>query len=323
MNQLEGVIDNYLNKETDYALLVTGDWGSGKTYYFKEVLFNIIKEKPTISDASKLYKPLLISLYGLKSISEIQTEIFLSLHSILQNKYAKTGINLLKVVAKGMSQFQGFGNAFDKSNQQIIDHNDWIDFNNLVICFDDIERKSESLKLEEFIGYVNTLVENENIKVILIANGEKLDDFNNIKEKTIGITIEFQPNFDVSIESLIDRRFSGFTAYQNFLMNNKEIFPDLFLKHSKNLRTIAYALSHFQVIHSLLENNLQTNNNFRAEKKEIIKSLFKFCLSISIEYREGKITYTKREGLGKERSFNLSQYNLDVHNRILKRDKKD
>ena len=43
---------------TDYALLIDGKWGSGKTYYVKNILIPLIEK-------DKKYKPIYISLNGL------------------------------------------------------------------------------------------------------------------------------------------------------------------------------------------------------------------------------------------------------------------
>ncbi|MFX4959688.1 hypothetical protein ABTC43_19895, partial [Acinetobacter baumannii] len=70
-----------------------------------------------------------------------------------------------------------------------------IKFEELVICFDDLERISPNLKIEELIGFINSLVESENVKVLIIANqgkGALTDEkFKEFQEKVIGNTIEF------------------------------------------------------------------------------------------------------------------------------------
>ena len=61
--EMEKELDNYIeNEKLKYAVLITGDWGTGKTYFINkycESKKNIIK----------------ISLYGLNNISEINDKI--------------------------------------------------------------------------------------------------------------------------------------------------------------------------------------------------------------------------------------------------------
>jgi Cdc6-like AAA superfamily ATPase len=44
MQNLNEIVDLYLKMDTNYALLITGDWGIGKTYYFRNVLKETIKK---------------------------------------------------------------------------------------------------------------------------------------------------------------------------------------------------------------------------------------------------------------------------------------
>jgi predicted AAA+ superfamily ATPase len=56
MEHIEKSIENYLSKDTDYAFLITGTWGIGKTHFLKEQIHRI--------SAEKNQKFALISLYG-------------------------------------------------------------------------------------------------------------------------------------------------------------------------------------------------------------------------------------------------------------------
>ena len=62
--------------DTNNAMMITGEWGTGKTYYFNHELKKEIKEKIYIKkteiDEEKFYKPILVSLFGLKIIDIYQ-----------------------------------------------------------------------------------------------------------------------------------------------------------------------------------------------------------------------------------------------------------
>ena len=56
MKEIEQVISRYLEeKDTDYAVMITGEWGCGKTYYAKHGLSDIIKNQPYLLMAGKEY----------------------------------------------------------------------------------------------------------------------------------------------------------------------------------------------------------------------------------------------------------------------------
>lgn len=299
MQNLKGIVDYYLKSNTNYALLITGEWGIGKTYYFKNILSKDICNTPTYNDESKKYRPILVSLFGLKSIEEIQLEIFLCLYPILKNNKLKLGASIGKAITKGILHLKGLGEYTKYIEEINVNTNELINFEELVLCFDDLERISENLKLEELIGYINSLVENENVKVVIIANENKITSTNYhiLKEKVVGNSIEFIPNIFDTFDSLIEIKFSGYLLYQSFLKENKYFIIEVFSKKSQNIRILSYCLSYFQNVFSEITNNLSSENILKQKESEIIQMLLRFSIAISIEYKIGNISFTKRETL--------------------------
>lgn len=66
------VIDNikyYIySEESDYVIMIDGEWGSGKTYFVKNSII------PMITSAN--LKPLYISLFGVNTLDEIKEKMF-------------------------------------------------------------------------------------------------------------------------------------------------------------------------------------------------------------------------------------------------------
>ena len=87
---IEKYFDYYFDgeKNFEYAVLLNGAWGSGKTWFIKEY---IQKQE------SKGKKVAYISLNGLSKTSDIDDEIFRCIHPKLASKGAK----ILGKVAKG------------------------------------------------------------------------------------------------------------------------------------------------------------------------------------------------------------------------------
>lgn len=83
-------IEQYLDLDTNYAIIINGDYGIGKTHYIKNQLFpKIAKLKIPHSENEETYIPVLISLFGAKSIEDIQNQIFVELYPILKKKRSK------------------------------------------------------------------------------------------------------------------------------------------------------------------------------------------------------------------------------------------
>ncbi|MES2726693.1 MAG: P-loop NTPase fold protein [Bacteroidota bacterium] len=310
MQRLDEIVDLYLNMDTNYALMITGDWGVGKTYYFKHTLKDKISATPVFHNTSKKYRPILVSLFGLKSIEEIQSEIFLCLYPILKNTKFKLGTTIGKAVAKGILHLKGLG-EYSKYVEEIdVNQSSLINFEELVLCFDDLERISKNLNIEEFIGYVNTLVENENVKILIIANEGKISDqnYNALKEKVVGNSIEFIPSIGDSYNSILADKFTGFQLYKEFLETNKDFILETFTKKSANLRTLIFALNYFQRIYSEVNNQLFSENNLKEKQAEVLLNLLKFTITISIEYKEGRITFKKRNELDASSEIDWSTF---------------
>ncbi len=179
MKKLDETVKQYLIIETNHALMITGEWGIGKTYYYINILEGIIRNTFTIDNASQKYRPILVSLFGENSIESIQAKVLITLFSFGNNKKVKVTLELVKLLAKGFMAAKGLG-----SSTKLIDEievsakkvsKDLIDYKNIVICFDDLDRVSPKLDIQEFIGFVNTLVEHEGVKVLILANENQID----------------------------------------------------------------------------------------------------------------------------------------------------
>lgn len=95
--ELTAYIKNYLeNDKTRSAIMLTGAWGRGKSYYIQNVLANELNKCN--------YDIAIVSLYGLKTIAELNKSIYLELRakktlkklaSKKKNKETKRIINYL------------------------------------------------------------------------------------------------------------------------------------------------------------------------------------------------------------------------------------
>lgn len=313
MKQLDDIIDYYLKNDSNYAIMITGEWGIGKTYYFKNKLTKQITETPTFKNAKKKYKPIIVSLFGLSSIEEIQTEIFLSLFPLLKNKKVKLGASIGKSLVKGILKLKGWDEYGQILSETETNKNDWINFNEIVLCFDDFERMSDNLSIEELIGFINSLVENESIKVIILANEDKIskENYHALKEKVIGNSIEFIQDFDIAFDGLIKEKFVGFPVYSKFLINNKQYILEIFSLTSVNLRILGFILDYFHTIFSGYITSLPQSDILRKYESEVFPKLLKFTISIGCLYKLGIVSFKKRENLDEFGYFELDDLFFD------------
>lgn len=291
MRQPDRIIDlveDYLNMNTEYAILITGEWGSGKTFYFNNVLKDNI-QKVKAGGGKKSFKILYLSLFGLNSIEEIQQLMFLELFPLFKTKTAKIGGAALKIIMTGVTNLVSIGDLkLDELKDQITSGKNKL--SDYVICFDDLERKGKELEIGALIGFINSLIEN-NGKVVLIGYQEKIkfDDFSEVREKVIGNIIEFKPDNDQIYDEIIKFYSSSNQEFYNHLKAKKNFIISLMkLSATKNYRILKFFFEHYRAI---FETFKSIKDEFPKEMEdEIIESVLMFCFTVSVEYRLGHIT---------------------------------
>ena len=207
MKELIESIEEYIRKPyTDYAVMINGEWGSGKTHFWNNKLrkrIEVIKNK-----AGKPYKTIYISLYGINSIEEISKKIFLETNPVITKtlkkfaehtdgnvipEYVKTGVD----IANLYGTMQVDGGRIDFAKMFTTDDK--------VLCFDDLERAN--IDIIDILGYINNFVEHDVIKTILICNEKELAikfKNNNIEMKTLIATLMLEKETKGKKTELVD-----------------------------------------------------------------------------------------------------------------------
>ncbi len=187
------------------VVMLSGDWGAGKTHFWKNVivreqskvlankrwrnkysreefkkgLFSILKKKKKAC--------VYISLYGKDNIEDIKSEVFSKAYVQVEPKNSKdknidTAISWLGYGSKIASAVSIFGVKIDttqmtdnvkdyQDNEKLIKAQEAIK-NGGVICFDDFERKSKNIDLNDLFGVMTQLSLDFNCKVIIILNSD-------------------------------------------------------------------------------------------------------------------------------------------------------
>ena len=101
-----------------------------------------IKETSLTNDDRKKFTPIHISLFGFKSLEEIQTAIFIELFPILKSKGLKLAVGVGKSIIRGIAQLNQAGDIDKYIGDLNQDADEWLKYDELVICFDDLDRKS-------------------------------------------------------------------------------------------------------------------------------------------------------------------------------------
>lgn len=193
-------ICSYLDdSRADYSLLVTGEWGSGKTFYFRNKL---------VSSDGRLAKSknctvIMVSAGGTSSVNEIISGLGTALLAKLK-KWENTSNPTLNIILEEdlLSCCPTKIKEIGKITQKIfhigrkVEIKKDIDFlrDRLLFVIDDIERYKGDLSA--LFAVIHTRYVEHGVHVIYLANEQKIEKINeymSCKEKYIRRTIVFQP----------------------------------------------------------------------------------------------------------------------------------
>ena len=329
---VESILDYIRSDYTDYAIMINGEWGSGKTYFWNHKIRNKI-ENMTVN--GKKLTTIYMSLYGISNLEEISKKIFIETTQLMDKnlkrymdsngqtfipEYAKTGLD--------MANFFGVTQNGDK-----IDYENFFSTDDKVLCFDDLERAN--VDVIDILGYINNFVEHDHIKTIIICNEKELstklkssnlemktfiatylldkedkllttdkpmvekiedtienvfdkaNDYERIKEKLIGETFEYAPEFTYIINGLLIR-YENNGDLIRFLRENTNLIVSTFIKSgTRNLRILKHALNDFKKVFDMVNKSYPNTNN------RILQTMLIFTIAVSFEIKAGKVTKDK------------------------------
>lgn len=322
---LNEYIKNYLtNDKTQRAIMMTAPWGSGKSHYIKNELGNFLQE-------NKL-NYVIVSLYGIQSLKDVSKELFLEIKFQkvrkklrLFNTFGKTilsgtavvGKTLLKKIANVDIDFNIKEPNYEKIYKSI-------NLKNRLIIFEDLERCT--IDIVEFLGYVNNLVEQDGVKVLLVANEseiikykekedseqennkkeytDKTKEYLKIKEKTISDTLLFTSEYSETIKSILgnfkplfDLACSNIDEDGNISIVNK-IEKYMINNNCFNYRSLLYACQK-------MEDVLNKIGEAREYTVDFIESVFMGTLVYAFKLNSGNKNVWKDAG---DLSSNLGSY---------------
>lgn len=281
-NNLTEIILKYAQEEnTDYALLLTGKWGCGKTYYWKNILSEGIKKISVSDDSETKLKPIYVSLNGISDVNQIVDRFLAEGDSsgfLKIIKYLPQNIKI-SFVDIDISKYSSFGihyllSRYLKNESQ-----------KLFVCFDDLERIS--IGIDEVLGFINThFIEHNHIKTIFLTDLTKNqlteDDNNEILEKYFERTIKFEFDAEYIIRDISLNYKNSEKPFFDFLVRNKKYIVDLIIDAKiENIRTIKFAI---RILKDVF------NKAGGKELNKLSKEIILFTFSVSNEFKKGRIT---------------------------------
>lgn len=288
-NAIKKVLQEYLKRpETDYAIMIDGEWGCGKTYYVCNVLKEaivktacpkeVVNTKPNDTQKAEKYHFIYYSLYGASSSEEISIGIKKQIVIHSTDEKEKTKKKKDKATTFVEMVVGVVADRFNVDSKRLFNLYDLIDVpKNVVLIFDDLERSK--MPLVELLGIINKYAVIDKRKVIVISNELKLEkDFCDFKEKTIRFTLNYSPTQEELLRNIIESKKEIADGYKQFINNNLHLILEIFRKGDcKNLRTFIFILDIFEKIYII------TRKQQFAE--DFLKGFLIFTCVYSIEYK--------------------------------------
>ena len=274
-DKLNQYLSDYINRKKPLgAIMITAPWGTGKTYYINHSLI------PFLKDNGCEKKCIVVSLYSINTIDDLCRIIFME-SKIKLNSSGKTSTALClisKTIYHGVSSATRVNFGFKEKDYNNIFK--LFDFSNCVLIFEDVERTR--IEINDLLGFVNNLVEIDDISVILVASepdlkrilGERKTEYDKIKEKSIYQTV----SYDSSNPDTINQILSEFKNNDKVLFEEKLSETILTAINDAKIPSINFrSLQHgIQQYLDLFEHvKFQVDSEF---KKEILLSIIIYSL---------------------------------------------
>jgi hypothetical protein len=257
-------------KKPGFAVLVTGEWGTGKTHLIRQLL------PWEGEDKQSNY----VSFFGLKSAAEVDAAIYAEMYprrSALQERVKGVGEATRGVSVHGYSAggiIDGGANLISAYMRKEID-------TSKPIIFDDLERSSMETDKEK-LGVINYYVEHKHCRVIVIAHDEKLvGEIVDAKEKIFGQTIRIEPDANAAFKQFKTQLADNETAL--VIARLERVILDVFINsETKSLRILRHVMLDLQRLFETFEKR-------HIENERAIQDLVPLFVALAIGTRTNSL----------------------------------
>ena len=255
-NQIFDFLNEYAKLPSpQYAVLLRGKWGCGKTYFVKNWLAEFDKSNKLPANENSIeLKPIYVSLFGMREISDIKSAIDRCVNPFFYTKAGKmlkiAGRIASKIIFKteldidkdGKSE-TSFSGALDSLSIFENDNKDEVKGVKFIV-FDDLERCQ--IPMKQLLGFINYFVEHCDCHVVVVGEEKYLDDKTlhdllEFKEKIVGREFEIATDIHSALDTFVNQ-----TPKNDFVVGHQEQIEKFFaMTECNNLRILRQALWDF------------------------------------------------------------------------------
>lgn len=278
------------------ALLITGDWGCGKSFLIKEIadelqmqgkcelavvsLFGVDSVAMIHEKVKDIYLERLSGLLGGKARQVYRTLAKALIEAGKVTSAALPGDIATSAVATGISSATSLNPINFLAVKKTIGRKEKA--RPFAIVFDDFERCS--IMKKKLLGVINEYSENKQIKTIVIMDEDKIQDpkYREFKEKLVLRTLKLTPDHSEIIHQLLENYQDQDESYRQFLLDYETCIRSTFLNSKYgNLRSLKACLNDFRRVYFAWKNS-------GIPMDDIENVLYQFC-AIEYESRAGNL----------------------------------
>ncbi len=265
IRELQQKIERYVNNDADeFALLIDGKWGSGKTYAVKHIISNYNENEDNLEHQMYYF-----SLNGITNMEDMFWEI--------NEEHTNFLRTIAPLCAKVVGSYALADTNISDDIRYALSSREKADMNVKTIIFDDVERCK--CDLDVIFAFINRLLR-KGFKIIVVMNSEKLqnaDKYKVIKEKFVGTTICWTVDKKIVLNIIENIKYSGFSERQLTLF--KKACYDVFgTKNITNLRVLKKTILHAANIINMAYKN-EEDDNLGFAYYQITKNVYAHFLS--------------------------------------------
>lgn len=223
---VDRALDDFVKSDEPRVLALTGEWGRGKTFFWRHFLATRSAELHRAS--SYAY----VSLFGLKDLGDIQDALVAGAVPLVEmSRRQRVSPASRSFIDRGKERLKRATTATERKAREfsaLVDKMPKLGalgplaravafrlVDNYLVCLDDVERRSDSLSLRDVLGIASLLKEQRGCRVHVILNSDALsaedrDLFHTLREKVFDAEIAFEPSSQECVAIALP---SGSTLY--------------------------------------------------------------------------------------------------------------
>ena len=243
MSALDELIHYCNEKKPIGAMLLTGEWGCGKTYLIESDLTKALEHTHIIVK---------VSLFGITDAG--------TLRSTIRQKWFEACTPFLSKLREAKKQSSGFLAAFNAALlavnplagrtanvmvsmnmmdvlpiKSVVEDPKTFEKKRVILVYDDLER----VKMDpiELLGLINDFCENQGFNTILISQSNEVlkhmmqedsTTYFMLREKTISQSLRYIPDFAAILPAILQERTWPSEEYAEYLVRHEDLILDVF-----------------------------------------------------------------------------------------------